>query len=192
MLITVKLLDEFLSKFNISHQGLSKQDKIKLVKSVINKYKIPKKYLNGLSEEEQFLRKIELVSKKRMTQSQRYKTELKTDIIARQKSIPKTGSCTKRWNNMYKSISSNKEKSKVTGIPKHILDKVENKGVGAFYSSGSRPGQTGNSWGKARVNCFILNKPSVTQGPDKHLYLEALKSPRAKKWFKKIDGLFNK
>lgn len=189
MLITVKILNDFLSKFNISHQRLSKDDKIKLVKSVIDKYKIPKRYLNGLSEEEQFLRKIELVSKKRMTQSQRYKSPLKTDIIARQKGIPKKGSCTKRWNNMYNSASSNKEKSKITGIPKHILDKVENKGIGAFYSSGSRPGQTGNSWGKARVNCFILNKPSVTQGPDKHLYLEALKSSKAKKWFKKIDGI---
>lgn len=184
MLITVQILNDFLTKFDIPISGKLKADKIKIVKRIIKKYNIPERYLEGLSSDEKFLRQIELVSKKRMTRTQRYKSPLKTDIIARKKGIPKVGSCTKIWNEMYKDVKTNKEKSKITGIPKHILDKVENKGIGAYYSSGSRPGQTGNSWGKARVNCFILNKSTVTQGPDHHLYLEALKSPRAKKWFR--------
>lgn len=164
-----------------------KPDKIKAAKGVIKRYTIPKRYLEGLSKDEKFLREIEIISKKRMTRTQRYKTPLKTDTIARKKNIPKKGSCTNRLKSLYgsKSPMSNNAKSKITGIPKHILDKVENKGRGAYYSSGSRPGQTSISWGKARVDCFIMNKPSVTRGPDKHLYNEAIKSPRAKEWFKK-------
>lgn len=187
MLITVKILNEFLSKFitGTSYKNKLKSDKIQLAKQIIKKYSIPERYLQGLSSEEKFLRQIELVSKKRMTRTQQYKSPLKTDIIARKKGIPKKGSCTQRWEQRYKSATSNREKAKITGIPKNVLDKVENKGIGAFYSSGSRPGQTGNSWGKARVNCFILNKPSVTKGPDYHLYLKAIKSPRAKTWYEK-------
>lgn len=186
MLITVSILNDFLSKFDGHYnKKLLKSDKIELAKNIIKKYKIPQRYLTGLSADEKLLRQIELLSKKRMTKIQRYKTPLLTDKIARQKGIPKKGSCTKKFQRKYKSIDSNKDKSKLTGIPIQILNKVENKGIGAFYSSGSRPGQTANSWGKARVNCFILNKPTVTNGPDKNLYLEALKSPRAKKWFDK-------
>lgn len=186
MLITVQILNDFLTKFDIPLSGKLKADKIKIAKRIIKQYSIPDRYLEGLSSDEKFLRQIELVSKKRMSRTQRYKSPLKTDIIARKKGIPKVGSCTKIWNEMYKDAKTNKDKSKITGIPKRILDKVENKGIGAYYSSGSRPGQTGNSWGKARVNCFILNKTTVTQGPDHHLYLESLKSPRAKKWFHRI------
>jgi hypothetical protein len=84
---------------------------------------------------------------------------------------------------MYPTAKTNLQKSKITGIPKSILDKVENKGRGAFYSSGSRPGQTATSWGIARVNCFIMKKKTIVDGPDKDLFLQALKSPKAKKWF---------
>lgn len=185
MLITVKILNDFLSKFDTcQHVGL-KADKIKRAKTIIKRYSIPERYLTGLSHDEKFQRQIEIISKKRMTKVQRYKIPLVTDTIARKKGIPKKGSCTKRWESVHPSATTNAKKSQITGIPKKILDKVENKGIGAFYSSGSRPGQTGNSWGKARVNCFIMNKPTVTSGPDQHLYLEALKSPRAKKWFTK-------
>lgn len=185
MLITVQLLNDFLSKFDIDYKNKLKPEKIKLAKCVIDKYKIPKRYLTGLSHDEKFQRQIELISKKRMTRVQRYNTPLVTDIIARKNGIPTKGFCTKKWTSVYPSASTNAEKSQITGIPKKILDEVENKGIGAFYSSGSRPGQTGNSWGKARVNCFILNKPTVTNGPDKNLYIKAIKSPRAKKWFEK-------
>jgi hypothetical protein len=185
MLITVQILNDFLSKFDVHYdKKLLKADKIKLAKNIIEKYKIPQRYLTGLTPDEIFLRQIEILSKKRMTKTQRYKTPLITDKIARQKSIQnKSSSCTNRLKNIYKHVNNNKDKSKVTGIPIHILNKVDNKGRGAFYSSGSRPGQNAHSWGATRVNCFIMNKPTVTNGPDKHLYLEALKSPRARRWF---------
>jgi hypothetical protein len=185
MIITVKKLNDFLNLFDEEHSGLSKSDKIKVAKEIIDRYKIPERYLEGFTGEELLLRKIELVSKRRKPKEERYKP-LESDVIARKKGIPKKGSCTEKWNKMYSFAKSNAQKSKITGIPKDILDKVENKGRGAFYSSGSRPGQTSQSWGIARVNCFILNKKTVTNGPDKNLYQDAIKrSPKAKSWFSK-------
>lgn len=183
-LVTNQKLDLFLEKFGESKPKL-KAEKIKLVKKIIKKYTIPERYLEGLNEQERFLRQIEIISKKRQTPKERF-TPLKSDIIAREKGIPKKGSCTEKWEMMYPNAKSNAQKSKITGIPKDILDKVDNKGQGAFYSSGSRPGQNALSWGKARVNCFVLNKKTVTQGPDAHLFQDAIrKSPKAKKWFAK-------
>lgn len=173
-----KDLDIFLKLFDYKPKPL-KADKIKQAKQIISKYKIPDKYLEGLDKEQKFLRQIELISKKRQTSSQR-QIRLKTDKIIKHS---KTSICTEKWNKMFPEAKTNLQKSKITGIPKSILDKVENKGRGAFYSSGSRPGQTAISWGIARVNCFIMNKKSVTHGPDEHLYLQALKYPKAKKWF---------
>jgi hypothetical protein len=182
--ITSAQLDLFLKRFDQSIPKL-KSDKIKIVKHIIEKYKIPKRYLEGLNKQEKFLRQIEIISKKRQTPKERF-TPLKSDIIARKKGIPKKGSCTERWEKMYPKAKSNVQKSKITGIPKDILDKVDNKGQGAFYSSGSRPGQNALSWGKARVNCFLLNKKTVTQGPDINLFQESIRrSVKAKNWFQK-------
>ena len=38
--------------------------------------------------------------------------------------------------------------------------KIIDKGMGAYYSSGSRPNQTPMSWGRARLASVILNGPS--------------------------------
>ena len=38
--------------------------------------------------------------------------------------------------------------------------KIIDKGMGAYYSSGSRPNQTPMSWGLARLGSVILNGPS--------------------------------
>ena len=38
--------------------------------------------------------------------------------------------------------------------------KIIDKGMGAFYSSGSKPNQTPTSWGLARLASVILNGPS--------------------------------
>lgn len=41
--------------------------------------------------------------------------------------------------------------SKRSGCSKKSLAKIINKGAGAYYSSGSRPNQTAQSWGVARL-----------------------------------------
>lgn len=49
------------------------------------------------------------------------------------------------------SISPSKELSKKTGCSIDALNKIVKKGEGAYYSSGSRPNQTPQSWGIARL-----------------------------------------
>ncbi len=45
--------------------------------------------------------------------------------------------------------------AKATGCKKSALTKIVNKGAGAYYSSGSRPNQTAQSWGLARLASAI-------------------------------------
>lgn len=49
------------------------------------------------------------------------------------------------------SIVPSKELSKATGCSISSLQKIVNKGEGAYFSSGSRPNQTAQSWGIARL-----------------------------------------
>lgn len=48
--------------------------------------------------------------------------------------------------------------SKKHNVPVGILRKVMKRGQGAYFSSGSRPGQTPTSWGLARARSFASGK----------------------------------
>jgi hypothetical protein len=50
-----------------------------------------------------------------------------------------------------KKIGATNELAIKTGCSKLALAKIINKGAGAYYSSGSRPNQTAQSWGIARL-----------------------------------------
>jgi hypothetical protein len=52
-------------------------------------------------------------------------------------------------------IGATSELAKATGCKKNALAKIINKGAGAYYSSGSRPNQTAQSWGIARLASAI-------------------------------------
>ena len=67
------------------------------------------------------------------------------------------------------NIIPNKELSKKTGCSINALKKIENKGMGAYYSSGSRPNQTAQSWGRARL------ASSITGGKASAVDLDILK-----------------
>ncbi len=54
-------------------------------------------------------------------------------------------------------IGATNELSKKTGCSKKALAKIINKGAGAYYSSGSRPNQTAQSWGVARLASAITS-----------------------------------
>ena len=45
--------------------------------------------------------------------------------------------------------------AKSSGISKSTLGKVYQRGLGAYYSSGSRPGVSMGAWAMGRVNSFI-------------------------------------
>jgi hypothetical protein len=53
------------------------------------------------------------------------------------------------------SIVPSKELSRATGCSLDSLQKIVNKGEGAYFSSGSRPNQTAQSWGIARLASAI-------------------------------------
>lgn len=52
-------------------------------------------------------------------------------------------------------IGATNELAKATGCSIKALKKIINKGEGAYFSSGSRPNQTGQSWGIARLASSI-------------------------------------
>ena len=45
-------------------------------------------------------------------------------------------------------------------ISKAGIDKILDKGMGAYFSSGSRPNQTPESWARARLAGVIVNGPA--------------------------------
>ena len=49
------------------------------------------------------------------------------------------------------NITPNTELAKKTGCTLSALNQIVKKGEGAYYSSGSRPNQTAQSWGLARL-----------------------------------------
>ena len=53
------------------------------------------------------------------------------------------------------TIGATNELAKKTGCRKQALAKIINKGEGAYFSSGSRPNQTAQSWGIARLASAI-------------------------------------
>jgi len=71
-------------------------------------------------------------------------------------------------------ITDLKAVEKSTGIPQKYLKKIINKGVGAYYSSGSRPNQNPYSWGYARLASVLLKNNAYKI--DKHIIDESGKT----------------
>jgi hypothetical protein len=59
-------------------------------------------------------------------------------------------------------IGATDELEKKTGCSKSALAKIINKGEGAYFSSGSRPNQTAQSWGVARLASAITSGKAAT------------------------------
>lgn len=60
-----------------------------------------------------------------------------------------------------KGKRSKKNIAKVTGIPLKAVDAVYKKGEGAYYSSGSRPNQSPQSWARGRLYAYITGGAKV-------------------------------
>lgn len=58
-------------------------------------------------------------------------------------------------------ITPNKSLATATGCSISALKKIVKKGEGAYYSSGSRPNQTAQSWGLARLASSITSGKSA-------------------------------
>ena len=59
------------------------------------------------------------------------------------------------------NVLPNTELAKATGCSIDALKKIVNKGEGAYFSSGSRPNQTAQSWGYARLASAITGGKSA-------------------------------
>ena len=55
------------------------------------------------------------------------------------------------------TIGASDELASKTGCSKEALERIEKKGFGAYFSSGSRPSQTAQSWGIARLASAITS-----------------------------------
>lgn len=115
----------------------------------MNTKKINLRYLpKRLSSKDKILQAKMLQKSRKMYKKGKYYTRklVKSFISKPSKFVSKA---TKLYN--VKSIGATKELSKSSGCSIKSLAKIINKGEGAYYSSGSRPNQTAQSWGIARL-----------------------------------------
>lgn len=90
---------------------------------------------------------------------------------------------------MYKvdKITPNKKLAKACGCKMEGLRKIVKKGQGAYFSSGSRPNQTGHSWGYARMASAITGGKAA--GVDYNILEKyCKKNSKALKLAKKMRG----
>ncbi len=65
-----------------------------------------------------------------------------------------------RFENKYKTKITNDSFISKNIISKAGIDQILSKGRGAYYSSGSRPNQTPESWARARLASVIMGGPA--------------------------------
>ena len=118
-----------------------------------NKKRIPLRYLpNSLSKSDKLKYIRELTKSKKQYPKQSYYTR---KTLKSFKSKPSNH--IQNAQKIYKipNISPNTELARKTGCSLDALQKIVKKGEGAYFSSGSRPNQTAQSWGLARLASAI-------------------------------------
>lgn len=115
--------------------------------------KIPKRYIPEILTKKDKIKQKNMINKSRKL----YKKHIyyKRDKVA---SFPhKTSKHILKARKLYNinSLIPSKELSEKTGCSLIGLNKIVNKGKGAYYSSGSRPNQTAESWAYARLASSI-------------------------------------
>lgn len=80
-----------------------------------------------------------------------------------------------------------KKYAKSSGKSEATLNKVYKRGQGAYFSSGSRPGQSSHSWGCGRVRSFATGKGGARKA-DKDLLRGGKKKKKMTKGGEKKGG----
>lgn len=114
---------------------------------------VPQRYIpKGLSEKDTKKQKKYLRKSRKMYKKGKYYERPKVKTFKSRKS-----NHLKRAEKLYnvKKIAPTEELARKTKCKRSALEKIVNKGRGAYYSSGSRPNQTGESWGLARLASAI-------------------------------------
>ena len=116
-------------------------------------YSIPNRYVpKHLSGKDKKLQLNMLKKSRKMYKNKKYFTRKKVASFKNKKS-----SHIQRAQKIYgiKNVTPNKELVNKTGCSLDALNKIVKKGEGAYFSSGSRPNQTAQSWGLARLASSI-------------------------------------
>ena len=115
--------------------------------------KLPIRYLpKGLSKKDRDKQTKMLEKSQKLYKNKKYYTRKPLSSYKN-----KTSTHIKHAQKIYgiNKITPNKELVKATGCSLEALKKIVKKGEGAYYSSGSRPNQTAQSWGLARLASSI-------------------------------------
>ena len=123
---------------------------------------LPKHYYSNLSRKDKKKQLKSLKKSQKSYKKGKYVSRPKLKSFKEKKS-----SWTQKFHKLHPEAKTLKQISDVTGIPKPALSAVKRKGMGAYYSSGSRPNQTAESWGLARMYSYILGGP--TRKIDHHI-----------------------
>jgi len=117
--------------------------------------KIPKKYTARLSRRDRSKQKKNLIRSRKM-----YKKGIYIDR-PKLKSYPnKRSDWVIKFEKRYNHKITDKNYIDKNIISKKGQNKILSKGRGAYYSSGSRPNQTSDSWAYARLASVIMGGPA--------------------------------
>jgi hypothetical protein len=122
--------------------------------------KLPTKYLPTLNGIQKDIKKqVKMLMKSRKQYKKRkYFTRKKLDSYT---SKPSNHVMNARKIYNVQNIKPNANLAKKTGCSLSALKQIVRKGEGAYYSSGSRPNQTPQSWGLARLASSITSGKSA-------------------------------
>lgn len=115
--------------------------------------KVPKRYIpDVLTKKDRKKQKKNLRKSRKLYKKGKYFSRPKVKSFKSRKS-----NHLKRAEKLYnvENIKPSKELAKQTKCSKEALEKIVSKGRGAYFSSGSRPNQTAESWGLARLASSI-------------------------------------
>lgn len=114
---------------------------------------IKKNYIpESLSEKDKKKQKENILKSRRAYKKGRFVDRVKIKT-AKNKPSKHVEKAKKMYN--VEAITASAELSNKTGCSQSTLKKIVKKGKGAYYSSGSRPNQTPESWGRARLASAI-------------------------------------
>ena len=121
--------------------------------------KVPIRYLpNKLSPSDKKKQINMLLKSRKMYKSGKYYTRKQVSSFV---SKPSNHVLNARKIYGIQNVYPSKELSNKTGCSLDALNKIVQKGEGAYYSSGSRPNQTAQSWGLARLASSITSGKSA-------------------------------
>jgi len=146
--------------------------------SVVSARFIPQKYYKGIKSKKET--KKQLTSIKKSIES--YSKNVYIDRPKLTTYRNKKSNYIIQFNEAYGiSITDKKAVAKLTGVTIKAQEHIIKKGKGAYYSSGSRPGQSSSSWAYARLASVIMG--GKARKYDQHILDEeniVIKRPRKK------------